>query len=66
MWLAADTTCPPDGLAQVELKLDLGISSAFGLLDFLVKMYARQQRLCFVDYPIFYTLGLLRIHCSLL
>jgi len=34
MWLAVDTTCPPDGPAQVELKLDLGISSAFGLLDF--------------------------------
>lgn len=67
MWLAADTICPPDGYApQVELELDLGISSAFGLLDFLLKMYARQHPLCFVDYRIFYTLELLRIHCSLL
>jgi hypothetical protein len=45
MWPAADTICPPTGLVQeVELKLNLGISSVFGLSSFLAGMDARQEQ----------------------
>jgi hypothetical protein len=40
MWSVVDTICPPDGLVQeVELKLNLGITSALGCLGFLHEMY---------------------------